>query len=78
MIVCLPAAYVAVALRFLARHLRRAGIGKDDIAIIIALVRDLETFSESSAYVDGSSSQARSWQCVYLVCLYVPFNGVHY
>ena len=40
-IVCLPAAYLAVALRFTARRLKRTSIGKDDCAILVALVHSI-------------------------------------
>ena len=36
--VCLVAAYIAVILRFISRRLAKGGIGKDDIAILVALV----------------------------------------
>lgn len=42
-IVCLPAAYLAVALRFTARRLKRTSIGKDDCAILVALVQSVAT-----------------------------------
>lgn len=36
--ICLPAAFIAVGLRFFARRMTPGGIGKDDIAILFALL----------------------------------------
>ena len=47
-IVCLPAAYLAVALRFTARRLKRTSIGKDDYAILVALVHSMATLVDAA------------------------------
>jgi hypothetical protein len=36
--VCLPAAFIAVGLRFISRRMTVSGFGKDDLAVLLALL----------------------------------------
>jgi hypothetical protein len=35
---CLPATFIAVALRFISRRMKVSGFGKDDLAVLLALL----------------------------------------